>query len=170
MLDFDATVQFEHDPNGKQFHGVTLRRDDNTSWVVSYQPEPWLEPFADHRVHVTGEPYTPAGQALRRPHLRLHTLTLITTTQTLDGPLLIAIGREQTLRGSFTDKVGAPGTKLAGEPYRVFTVTGGDTYLLANNPDGARPGQPQQIVAREVEYSPFVARRGGPTLWVLAIQ
>ncbi|MDC0721081.1 hypothetical protein [Nannocystis bainbridge] len=163
LREFTATVQLANDPHGKQFHGVLLQPDDGEAWVVSYQPEPWLAAFADQRVRVTGEPYTPEGQALLRPHLRVHTLALVDPSRALTAPFVISVGPEKSLRGTFTDEPGD-------EPHRVFTVEGGATYQLANAPDDARPGQPQQIVAREVELAPQGARHDGPTLWVLAIQ
>ncbi len=166
---FEATVEIDAQPGGKKEQCVRLVRDDGERWIVAYRPEPWLQPFARKRVRVTGERYTPQGQAIMAPHYRLRTIELLESQRMRSDALLARAGEEQTLTGVFSEKVGEPGTKLAGEPYTVFTTADGRTYLLANTPDSPRPGQSQTIRAREVEYSPYVARRSGPTLWVLAI-
>lgn len=166
---FEATVEIDANPGRKGEQCVRLVRDDGERWIVTYRPEAWLQPFAHKRVRVTGERYTPPGQALMAPHYRLRTIALLESQLMRSDALLASAGEEQTLTGAFSQKVGEPGTKLEGEPYTVFTTADGRAYLLANEPEGARPGETQTIHAREVELSPYMARRGGPTLWVLAI-
>jgi len=166
---FEALVEIDAAPGYKAFQGVWLVRDDGERWVVAYRPEPWLREFEKQRVRVTGERYTPEGQAIMVPHFRVHTLKRVEGNgqDPAPGADILEVGPEQRLEGVFEDRVGAPGTKLEGEPYRVFAASGGKEFLLANTPEDVKIGQKTTIRARAVELSPYVARRGGPYLWVL---
>lgn len=163
---FEARVEIDPKPGYKAFQGVWLARDGGERLVLAYRPEPWLKSFEGQRVRATGERYVPEGQAIMAPHFRVHTLALVDTK---DAMGIINVGPEQEIEGAFEDRVGAPGTKLEGEPYRVFQAEGGEAFLLVNTPEGAQPGKKTTIRARPVDLSPYVARRGGPYLWVLEV-
>jgi len=168
---FEATVQIDPKPGDKAFQGVWLAREDGERWVIAYRAEPWFQPFEGQRVRVTGERFIPEGQAIMAPHFRVDTLRRVDEGKAdPSASPVIGLGPEQQLEGVFEDRVGAPGTKLEGEPYRVFTASGGESFLLSHAPEDAQPGRRVLIRARAVELSPYMARRGGPTLWVLEVE
>ncbi|MCY1009770.1 hypothetical protein OV079_30250 [Nannocystis pusilla] len=166
--EFTATVRVDAEPGDKKFQGVWLERDDGVRWVVAYRPEPWLAAFEGQRVQVTGAVYQPEGQAILAPHFRVETLRLAPGATT-DAPF-VAVLAERRLAGTFQERVGGPGTKLEGERYLVFEADDGTAYLLANAPAGGDSGRAATVKARVIEMSPYVARRGGPYLWVLDVE
>ncbi len=166
LLAFDAVVQIDPAPSGKNLQAVWLERGDGARFIAAYRPEAWLRPFDGARVSVTGRTWSPEGQAVRATHLRIETLRRIDAPEDAE---LVAVGPERTLPGRFVQSVGEPGTKGEGESYVTFAPTIGGSYLLANQPAALRFDVEVEITAREAELSRFAARRGGPTLWVLGI-
>jgi hypothetical protein len=164
---FDAKIAIDAQPGGKKFQGVWLERDDGERWVVAYRPLGWLRAFEGERVHVTGERYQPHGQAIAGTHFRIATLRVVDPSL---GAMFVEAGPERTYLGAFVELVGDPGTKGEGERYHVFDAEGEDRFLLANVPEDLVVGRPVTVKARTMAYSPFVAHRGGPMLWILEVE
>lgn len=165
-LAFEATVRIDAEPGGKKLQGVWLERDDGERWIAAYRPEAWLVPFDGKRVRVTGARYTPKGQAVSSEHFRIATLEA-----TGDGLTagIVSVGAEVTMKGRFSEVVGEAGTKSEGERWSSFTSAGGESFALANTPEGLVTGVDVEVVARPAEYSKYAAHRGGPMIWVISI-
>lgn len=165
LLAFEAVVRIDVEPGSKRLQAVWLERPDGERWIVAYRAEPWLVPFDGARVNVEGSRYSPGGQAVNAPHFRLDTLTVADEADAT----FASLGAEQTMSGRFVDDVGAPGTKLEGEHWPEFASADGKSYQLANRPEALVFETAVRITAREMQYSKFTAHRGGPMIWVLAI-
>ena len=62
-----------------------------------------------------------------------------------------------------------PNTKLAGHTSTRFVADDGTLYMIANQAKIEPPiDTPVTVEARRVEPSPYIARIGGPHLWVLS--
>jgi hypothetical protein len=117
-------------------------------------------------VQVTGERYQPEGQAIMAVHVRVHTLALVDDDGSAE---LVGLGPERELRGRFEERLVPDGAKGAGERYVVFVADGAEHLLASEPPPGMTLLAPATIRAREATMSPYVARRGGPYLWVLEL-
>ncbi|MFT3775729.1 MAG: hypothetical protein QM820_61060 [Minicystis sp.] len=164
---FEAVVRVDAQPQDKKFQGVWLERGDGEKWVVAYRPEGWLRGFEGKRVSVAGERYEPQGQAIMATHFRVHTIRVL-DERAVDAPFFVEVGPERKMAGRFVERVGEKGTKLEGEKYTVFEADDGVAYGLANAVE-ATAGVRVRVRARPVVVSPFVARRGGPSLWILDV-
>ena len=162
----DVTVEIDSAPGAKKNQSVWLVSTDGSKVLISYQPTPLWRLYAGHRVHVTGTYYTPEGpQALGAQHFRVGTL-LVADQQGMADP--IAFGDVQEYAGTWGLEHGVPGSKSQGSSWPTFSHAGGLTYQIMNPPKAKdRPPGQVTIRARAVERSPFVAHRGGPTLWVV---
>lgn len=167
LQDIDATVEIDAEPGGKKFQGVWLAMGGDTRWVVSYRAEPWLREFEGQRVHARGRIYSPQGQAIRATHFRLEHMRVIDPQAKIST--FVEVGPERTLTGVMRQDIGAAGTKSEGERWHVFDSETDGRFLLANTPDDIVLEQRIAVRARSIVYSPFVAHRGGPTLWVLDV-
>ncbi|HWB81604.1 MAG TPA: hypothetical protein VG755_41870 [Nannocystaceae bacterium] len=167
LTQLDALVEIDAEPGGKKFQGVWLVRDGGTRLVISYRAEPWLREFEGQRVHAKGRHYTPQGQAINAMHFRLEHMRVLDPQAKLST--FVEVGPERTLTGVMREDVGAAGTKSEGERWHVFDSETDGRFLLANTPDDIVLEQRIAVRARSIVYSPFVAHRGGPTLWVLDV-
>jgi hypothetical protein len=170
VLTFQAIVRLpsEQGQRGKVFRGVFLEpTEGEQKWVVSYTRDGLWESFRDKTVIVTGTRTVPEGQALMNPHLDLGTMKLAKPD---DTAIFAAIGPERTMRGTFSERVWEPGTKLAGEKQLLFHEDGAASVRVVNRPEGVRIGEATQIRARSVEHSKFVAHADGPAVWVIAVE
>jgi hypothetical protein len=166
LEEIDAVVEIDAEPGGKRFQGVWLVQGADTRWVISYRAEPWLRGFEGQRVHARGRRYTPEGQAIDATHFRLEDMRVIDPSF---GTVFIEVGPELTLQGTIRVDIGAAGTKSAGERWHVFDSETQGSFQLANAPDGLVLDRRIGVRARTMVYSPFVAHRGGPMLWVLDV-
>ena len=166
VITFEAIVRVDSEPGSKKLQAVWLERTDGERWIVAYRAEPWLVPFADKAVEVTGGRYIPGGQAVRATHFRVDSLRV---TDDKDAGLFESLGAEQTMTGRFAEQVGTVGAKDEGERYPTFTSDAGTSYELANRPDALALGTKVKVRAREMQYSKFAAHRGGPMVWVIDI-
>lgn len=165
MQTLRATVEIAEKPGGKKFQGVWLIDDQGVRHVISYRPDPWWRPFDGLQVEASGHAYTPRGQAIMAAHFRVEELRVVEP-----GPddALVSISAERELTGTFTGYTWPEGTKLGGETMTVFRTEDGAQYWLHHVPEAVPAlDVPMRIKAREVEPSPFVARPGGPYLWVI---
>lgn len=165
---FEAVVRFDEKPSGKKFQGVWLERKDGERYVVAYRPQAWLRGFEGRSVKVTGSTYEPQGQRISATHFRIDTLKV---ERRGEGPIL-EVGPERTLIGNFKSVSGSPGTKAEGSTWWVFVTAEGAEYEVEGAPEKATlKAGAAKIVARVVEPDmSFVARRGGPCVWVLEIE
>jgi hypothetical protein len=167
LEELDAIVEIDEKPGGKKFQGVWLVQDGGERWVISYRAEPWLREFEGLRVHARGERYTPEGQAINATHFRLAEMRVIDPQARLS--LFVEVGPERTLTGVIREEVGAPGTKSEGERWHVLDSESDGRFMLVNTPEGIVLEQRIAVRARSIVFSPFVAHRGGPALWVLDV-
>ena len=161
-----ATVQIDAAPGSKRFQGVWLKTKDGRRLLIDYRAHPWWRPFEGREVEVTGQSYTPRGQAIQAEHYRVKSMKVRKPTV---EDSLISISGEVELTGTFTVYTWPKGTKLEGEKNTIFRTTSGETYWLSQRPEPMpKLDQAVKIKARVVEPSPFVARPGGPYLWVVS--
>lgn len=166
VITFPAIVRVDAEPGAKKLQGVWLERGDGERWIVAYRAEPWLAPFTDKAVEVSGGRYIPGGQAVKATHFRVDSLRV---TDEKNPGLFESLGPEQTMTGTFAEQVGTVGAKDEGERYPTFASDAGDSFQLANRPDGLAYGTKVKVRAREMQYSKFAAHRGGPMIWVIEI-
>lgn len=158
-------VEIDEKPGGKKFQGVWLIDDEDVRHVISYRADPWWQAFDGLEVEASGHAYTPRGQAITAAHFRVEELRVVEPGP--DDPL-VSISGELELTGTFAGYTWPEGTKLGGETVTVFRTDGGSQYWLSRVPEPAPAlDVPMRITTREVEPSPFVARPGGPHLWVI---
>ncbi len=165
--EIEATLRIDEKPGGKHFQGVWLERDDGSRWVISYRADGYWLPFRDHRVRVQGVVYEPEGQAVMATHFRVKTLALTPSEEKNAMTGLVEVRDERQYPGKFRDDVGDKGTKLEGEHRTVFISDSGSHYWLANAVEGVVFDEPVVVRGREVKLSRFMARPGGPYLWVI---
>jgi hypothetical protein len=146
---------------------VWLQRENGERWVVAYRAYGYWTPFDGLRVTVEGERYAPSGQSIGAQHFRVGTLRV---TDPKAAKTFAAVGPERTYRGSFGTMTGEKGSKSEGETWAIFSASDGARYELANPPHGVHPIGTIEITAREIEWSPFVARRGSRSLWVIDVR
>lgn len=158
-----ATLKIDPKPGSKQFQGVWLVRADGSRLLIDYRATAIWKPFAGHQVVATGHVYQPRGQAIMATHYHVDTLKMADPQSTAS---IVGVGPLVQLSGSFSLKTAPPRSKSAGEKYPVFTAATGTTYLIAN-PSPTHSGK-ARVTARPIQRSPFVAHRGGPTLWILS--
>jgi hypothetical protein len=159
-----ATLRIDEKPGGKKFQGVWLERDDGEKWVIAYRPEGVWRPFEGKRVRVRGETYVPRGQAINATHFRVEWLAVARDDDKTQE--LVVVNVERAYSGSFEEFAWPAGSKLSGEKTTVFSSEG-KQYFLANRPETITLGKAVEVRAREVVPSPYVARPGGPFLWIL---
>jgi hypothetical protein len=166
LEEIDAVVEIDAEPGGKHFQGVWLVQGADTRWVISYRAEPWLRAFEGQRVRARGRRYAPEGQAINATHFRLEDMRVIDPAF---GTTFIEVGPERALHGTIRVDIGAAGTKSEGERWHVFDSETQGSFQLANTPEELVLDHRIGVRARSVVYSPFVAHRGGPMLWVLEV-
>jgi len=159
----DVEVSIDKAPSGKKFQGVWLVQEDGSRWIVSYRSTPLWRIYDATRVTVTGETYEPDGQSIDAAHFRVDTLRIVDPQGVTDPQ---SFGPERSLNGRFENVQGSPGSKSEGSVWSVFTVDGGLSYEIMN--PVAVDREATTVRARTVQRSPFVARRGGPTLWLVS--
>ena len=168
LITLRAKVDIDDKPGGKRFQGVWLVTEDGNRHVISYRADPWWKDFEGRTVDVTGTPYMPRGQAIMADHFRVKQMTVVEPT--VDDPLIM-ITDERELEGKFTFYEWPKKTKLSGSKALVFEGTTGRRYWLTERPRPDPPiDEPVKIKARIVEPSNFVARPGGPYLWVVEVE
>ena len=162
-----ATVDIDDKPGGKKFQGVWLVTEDGNRHVISYRADPWWLDFEGRTVDATGTPYQPRGQAIGADHFRVEEMRVVKPT-TADP--LVMITNERELEGEFTRYEWPKKAKLEGTTTLVFEASDGQRYFLSEVPDPEPPVDERlKIKGRIVEPSPFVARPGGPYLWVVDV-
>ncbi|WP_197041292.1 hypothetical protein [Chondromyces apiculatus] len=153
------------------FRGVLLRRDDGSEWVIAEGAETPLHAMDGRRVRVEGMAYEPEGQALVLRHLRVAVLTIADLKE--DAPY-VEVRSEERLEGKFEPFTYPEGTKLAGERTILFIAAGGERFHVAHMPLKEREerllGRALTVVGFRVEPSRFIARPGGPYLWIQDIE
>ncbi|MBL9103247.1 MAG: hypothetical protein JNL82_20040 [Myxococcales bacterium] len=166
-VEFEAVVRSDARPSGKKFQGVWLERADGERWVVAYRPQAWLRSFEGRAVRVTGETWEPEGQRVTATHFRVATLKV---ERRGEGPIL-AVGPEETLTGALRQATAPAGSKAEGSTWWVF-ATGEAEYEVEGAPDGVElAAGPATLVVRKVEPDmSYAARRGGPSLWIVAVR
>lgn len=163
---FEATVEIDDEPSGKRLQAVWLV-SGKTRRVIDYRANQWWTPFDGRKVSATGASYTPVGQAISADHFRVHSLELVDPTPDDD---MWKVGKQETIEGSFTTKAWPKQSKLGGESATIFRSDAGEDFWLHET--GAiqfELDKPVTIEARRVEPSNFVARPGGPYLWVIEL-
>lgn len=163
-----AKVEIDDEPGGKRFQGVWLVPEDGSErMVIAYRPDPWWQTVDGRTVDVDGETYQPEGQAIGAIHFRVRELRVVDPTP--EDQLIIIRGKRE-FSGQFTTHTWPAGTKLEGEKSTVFVSDAGTQYWMETYLDPAPPMDERvTIEALEVEPSNFVARPGGPYLWVVDI-
>lgn len=162
--EFRARVRIDKKPGGKRFQGVWLVEESGQEWLIAYRPDPWWRPFEGEWVLVKGESYQPQGQSIGADHLRVERLRIETPEMEHE---LVEVREAVELAGTFTTYTWPKKTKLEGETATVFRSEEGDTYWLAAPvEDPPALDAPCTVSGRIVEPSPFVARPGGPYLWI----
>lgn len=157
-------------PGAKKFQGVWLATDDGERFVLDYRERSLWTPFDGSVVAVTGEHFSPSGQAIHAQHFRVHQLRFI------DRPSrarqLVGFGSERALRGTFVSEAAPPGSKLEGSSTMSFRCDDGARYeLFGVEGEGAIAiDTPVDVKAREVELNrAWAASPGGPHLWVASV-
>ncbi|MBL8684638.1 MAG: hypothetical protein JNK05_36015 [Myxococcales bacterium] len=169
-LDLDTlrgVLQIDPRPGAKKFQGVWLATDDGERFVLDYRERLLWTPFDGSVVAVTGEHYSPSGQAIHAQHFRVQQLRFI------DRPSrareLVGFGPERALRGAFVSESAPRGSKLEGSSMMFFRCDDGAQYALFGIEAGAGIAidTPVHVKAREVELNrAWAASVGGPHLWV----
>jgi hypothetical protein len=165
----EGTLRVQPEGEGK-FQGVSLE-SDRERWILDYHRRPWWPSFDGLRVKVQGERYTPEGGALIAPHLRVTALEVVSVQGETPVDAPVSLGAEQTIAGRFAHHRWPEGTKLGGsEPWIVFVSHEGTQYwLLGERPYQHLLGKPVRVLARPYEPSHFIARPGGPYLWIAEV-
>ena len=170
---FEARLSIDEKPGSKAFQGVWLHTDDGRL-LVAYRSSPYWQAFEGRRVTVTGEDYQPRGQAIgaahfRVEHLRVADLDFQNATKADMEMAIIELWAERTYRGRFVVEVIPPGSKLSGTSFTWFISEGGERFLKYDQQRSVPLDKPVVIRARQVEPTPFIARLGGPYLWIVDI-
>ena len=148
--------------DGKKLQGVWLVSADGKKLLVAYNTRSLWAQFEGKTVSVTGESYTPSGQAMTADHYRIESLKV---TPPEKATLYVSAGPEIKLQGTMQLVKGEPGSKMADERWWVFN-SGGLTYQILNHA-GWRLKKPEvTLTAHRVERSPFSAHMSGPSLWI----
>ncbi|WP_096330863.1 hypothetical protein [Nannocystis exedens] len=173
-LQFEAVVRVAEPQSGdgEPFRGAFVEQDDGTRWVVTSRADSPFHELRDRRVTVEGTPYKPPGQTTAMKHLRVTVMKLVEVgaDNLLESPSLVEIHGEETLSGRFEMFTYPEGTKLAGEKMLVFVDERGTSYRLARVSRTARRGKVVTVTGHRVEPTPFIARPGGPYLWIVDIR
>jgi hypothetical protein len=160
-----AIVRIGPEPGGTTFQGVWLELAGDKKWVVDYQPRALWKPFQDREVLVSGYCYQPEGQAVTAPHFHVDRM-LFVKPEMGRGPIL-EIGPEQVLRGAFSERGFAPGSKLAGSTETRFESYG----IQGASVDLPEAGKRVLVIAREIQPDmSWTAQTGGPKLWILDVR
>jgi len=162
-----AKVDIDDKPGGKKFQGVWLVTEDGNRHVISYRADPWWTDFEGRTVDAVGRPYVPRGQAIMADHFRLEEMEVVDPTP--EDPL-IKITSERELDGKFIEVDWPKRSKLGGTKAWMFEAKDGTRYWLSDRPEKLPHDEPVTITARIVEPSNFVARPGGPYLWVIEVE
>lgn len=170
-MHFEAVVRVPKEETGpqpgKQFLGAMLVQDDGTEWVVTYRAESPFHKLRGERVVVDGAPYEPPGQALLKRHLRV---SLLKVSKPSTDTSLVEIRGEEELTGQFKEIAFPKGTKLEGEVWVRFVDDGGTEFFLAHGDGKPLLGKHVTVTGFRVEPSPYIARPGGPYLWVAEVK
>jgi len=165
---FEATLTVDPAPGYKHFQGVWLERTDGDRWVIDYRARDCWTPFDRHRVRITGERYTPMGQAIDAVHFRVERLEVVDPTSFTS---LVSVGPEKTLSGRVQQVTGEPGTKMEGDSWLVFTTGDGTAHQLFNpSVVSDRVDAEVSITGRSVERSPYATHMPGPTLCIGSVR
>lgn len=163
-----ATLKIDPKPGGKRFQGVWLEAAGGGRLLIDYRANEWWRPFEGKLVEARGEPYVPRGQAIMADHFRVHELHIVEPTV---DDALISVHAAEDLTGTFTQYSWPKQTKLAGTKATVFVSDDGTQFWLSQKPDPMpQLDTPVRITARRVEPSNFIARPGGPYLWVISAE
>ncbi|AKT41257.1 hypothetical protein [Chondromyces crocatus] len=154
--------------NRKQFLGVLLHLGDGSSWVISQYGKSPFHDLHGVRMRVEGTPYEPSDQSLAFPHLSTEKMTLGAGVKDAH---YVEIHGEQRIEGRFERHTLPEGSKLAGMKVLRFVDTQDQPFLVARSPLGDDQmqqlvGRPVMLTAFRVEPSRFIARLGGPYLWI----
>lgn len=164
---FEALVEIDAKPGGKRFQGVWLATG-GVRWLISYRADPWWRHFEGREVRVAGERYDPQGQAIAADHFRVESMEIVEPT--MDDEIISVSGKRE-LAGRFASYRWPAKTKLAGETSTVFDADDGTRYWLWDDAGlEPKPGKLARVEARIVEPSNFIARPGGPYLWIVDIE
>jgi len=168
---FEGVVRIAPDPApgpGKKFRGAWIEREDGARWVIEYEAESPFRELRDRRVRVEGETYAPEGQALIGTHFRVRSMQIVGKDE--EAPL-VRIGERRRFRGRFGAKTWPAGTKLEGTTMRTFVDDADRSYFIAHVTEKDLPiDVPVTLDAHEVEPSPYIARPGGPYLWIRSFE
>jgi hypothetical protein len=176
MSDEEAQIWLEgvvhasrYDPNapGKQFLGAAIVCNDARVWVIDYEEQSPFHVFAGRQVVVSGEPYRPGGQGQylirwkgsELGHFRVSRMRPVEVTGDVE---FVEVGAGFDLSGRFDRATGD-----AGESTLVFISDSGDTFVVANDPAGARVGPNVKVWAHPVQPSPSIQKSPGRYLWII---
>ncbi len=164
---FTGTLRIDAEPGGKRFQGVWFTPDGaEEAFLIAYRAEPIWVGFEGQRVEVAGERYSPEGQAIMAPHLRVLALW------PADGPgagIHEWLGPRTKLQGRFVYDTGDPGSKSEGERWLTFQTDSGTFLTSGEVPDASAIGRQVEVTGRRYEPSRFITRLGGNYLWVANI-
>lgn len=161
---FEATVEIDDQPGGKRLQAVWLV-SGKTRRVIDYRANEWWKPFDGRKVKATGASYSPEGQAISADHFRVHSLELLDPTPDDD---LWMVSKQESFTGAFVTQTWPKQSKLGGETATIFRSDEGEDFWLHDaTAITIELDKSVTIKARRVEPSNFVARPGGPYLWVL---
>lgn len=169
---FEGTVRVSRPKDAEHrmvFSGVTIERGGSEHpVVVGYASAPAWDALDGRRVRALGQPYTPMGRAIFGDHMTILELAVIDPKP---EDLVIALGRTREAKGTIARESGEKGSKSEGASWLVLQETGGAAWEIAYGPASGSLDElvgkgEVALLAREVTFSPFAARRGGPFVWV----
>ncbi|NUP07690.1 MAG: hypothetical protein HOW73_16710 [Polyangiaceae bacterium] len=166
---FEGTVKVAKPKEAERrmvFSGVTIERDGAPQVVASYGTNPVWNALDGRRVRVLGDPYVPQGRAIGGEHMRILEARVVSPTP---NDHVLGFSRAMKLEGRFRKERGEVGTKSEGSEWTVFDTAGKSFEIFDAPASASNATSSVKIIAREVELSPHMARRGGPFLWITDI-
>jgi hypothetical protein len=165
-----ATVRIDAAPGGKAFQGVWLEFAADKRWVTDYRARELWKPFENREVLVTGTCYRPFGQAITATHFRVDRMRFVKPER--GHALILELGPEQMMKGSFVLHQFPPGSKRADSPMVMFRDEGGTEYIIAGaSGDVPAVGTAARIKTREVVPDlSIMAQTDGPNIWILDVR
>ena len=161
--------RYDSSARGKQFLGTGIESSDGKVWVIDYDEQSPFHAFAGRRVVVFGEPYEPEpedqhlvgwGEGKQLGHFHVSTLRPVEVMP--DGEL-VEVGPGHRLSGRLQR-----GTSDTGEPMLFFVTENGDSFLVANDPAGAKVGRSVEVWAYPVKRRSSMPETRGQYLWIIS--
>jgi hypothetical protein len=154
--------------------GATITCGDGTEWVIDYKAQSPFHLFHGRQVVARGvpydpgarrgrsrprEPYQPEGSYIIGCHLRVSSLRPKDLTSDLE---FAEVGQELDLYGQLQRD--ARNTSRATLSFRTDDLR---TFLVANDPPGAKVGQTVKVRAYPLRVSPSLPKPPAPYLWII---